>query len=457
MAEMIDGRTIRAVSSLKKREGMKDDLWAAQASEHIRTFFKEVMEALRSGDEMRAENLMSHLSEPKETFLGISRGSPNGRGLGRGQSRQLILAMRNSRAFISGLLSDLSEMALYVEGVDRDKISDLTTNIIRELLVEYTQQQCDLYEIETQNYSGPSFWDPSLKNWRSHHVQLPYIDDSPVILVPKYIVRRKLSIDSQEFYNKQITDFLIAENLRANSSLVQTIKGKKVVTKSAVREQHPKTKSYIADMVADHPDLLELYKSIATRHKAMMTFADEEISIHALCLSLADAFLHIKARKAEANEYHRLIMGALTALFYPDLIQPHKKWEIHDGRKRIDIVYTNSSESGFFAQRRNDPMMNANTVIVECKNYSADIANPEFDQLLGRFDNNRGKFGIITCRSVDNQKLVDSKCKDASSRGRGYIIVLTDSDIIEILRKKAALREPEVGILLFQKFRKLLE
>jgi len=210
-------------------------------------------------------------------------------------------------------------------------------------------------------------------------------------------------------------------------------------------------------MVADHPDLLELYKSIATRHKAMMTFADEEISIHALCLSLADAFLHIKAGKAEANEYHRLIMGALTALFYPDLIQPHKKWEIHDGRKRIDIVYTNSSESGFFAQRRNDPMMNANTVIVECKNYSADIANPEFDQLLGRFDNNRGKFGIITCRSVDNQKLVDSKCKDASSRGRGYIIVLTDSDIIEILRKKAALREPEVGILLFQKFRKLLE
>lgn len=457
MAEMIDGRTIRAVSSLKKREGTKDDLWAAQASEHIRTFFKEVMEALRSGDEMRAENLMSHLSEPKETFLGISRGSPNGRGLGRGQSRQLILAMRNSRAFISGLLSDLSEMALYVEGVDRDKISDLTTNIIRELLVEYTQQQCDLYEIETQNYSGPSFWDPSLKNWRSHHVQLPYIDDSPVILVPKYIVRRKLSIDSQEFYNKQITDFLIAENLRANSSLVQTIKGKKVVTKSAVREQHPKTKSYIADMVADHPDLLELYKSIATRHKAMMTFADEEISIHALCLSLADAFLHIKAGKAEANEYHRFIMGALTALFYPDLIQPHKKWEIHDGRKRIDIVYTNSSESGFFAQRRNDPMMNANTVIVECKNYSADIANPEFDQLLGRFDNNRGKFGIITCRSVDNQKLVDSKCKDASSRGRGYIIVLTDSDIIEILRKKAALREPEVGILLFQKFRKLLE
>ena len=29
-----------------------------------------------------------------------------------------------------------------------------------------------------------------------------------VLLVPKYIVRRKLSLDSQEFYTKQITDFV---------------------------------------------------------------------------------------------------------------------------------------------------------------------------------------------------------------------------------------------------------
>lgn len=107
---------------------------------------------------------MSHLTEPKETFLGISSGDPNGRGVGRGQALQLITAIRRSKAFESGLLSDLSEMALYVEGIDRDKISDLTTNILRELLVEYTKQQCELFDIPLKKYSGPPLWDNEVKS-----------------------------------------------------------------------------------------------------------------------------------------------------------------------------------------------------------------------------------------------------------------------------------------------------
>lgn len=203
---------------------IRDDEWAAKASESIRVFFKEVLDAIRAGDGTRAENLMSHLSEPQETFLGVSRDIPQGKGVGRKQSLQLISAIKMSKAFKSGLLSDLSEMALYVDGIDRDKISDLTTNIIRDHLVDYTQQQCDLYGIETEPYNGPALWDVRRKNWVAQSVQLPYIKTQAVLLVPKYIVRRKLSLDSQEFYNKQITDFLISENLRANSSLVQVLK-----------------------------------------------------------------------------------------------------------------------------------------------------------------------------------------------------------------------------------------
>ncbi|MCJ2110215.1 hypothetical protein MKK64_03135 [Methylobacterium sp. E-025] len=94
-------------------------------------FFEEVLKSLRSGEHDRAIALMSHLTEPQETFLGVSAADPNGRGVCRGQSGQLISAIIHSKAFQSGLLTDLADMALYVEGIDRDKISDLTTNIIR--------------------------------------------------------------------------------------------------------------------------------------------------------------------------------------------------------------------------------------------------------------------------------------------------------------------------------------
>ena len=183
------------------------------------------MAALKSADTERAVGLMAHLREPRETYLGVSEEDPKGRGVGRKQAMQLINAILSSKAYKSGLLSDLSEMALYVDGINRDKISDLTTNVIRALLVEYTQEQCELHGVETRRYSGPPLWDEPRREWVAQEVQLPFIHSDPILLVPKYIVRRKLALESQEFYNKQITDFLVAETLHAGGSLVKLLKG----------------------------------------------------------------------------------------------------------------------------------------------------------------------------------------------------------------------------------------
>jgi hypothetical protein len=435
---------------------IRDDTWSSFASEHIRSFFKEVLDSLRDHNTQRAVALMSNLREPRETFMGVSRGSPRGRGVGRGQAGQLIAAIRQSRAFASGLLSDLSEMALYVEGIDKDKISDLTTNIIRGLLCEYTRQQCELYEIKTRRYIGPPMWDIDRLNWVSREQMLPHIENDAVLLVPKYIVRRRLSLDSQEFYNKQITDFLIEENLRANSSLVQTIAGKRAVLKGDVRKSQPKSKSYIADAVLAHPELLELYKNIAKAHAGLTVFDDDQPTVTVICGRLAGVFQRLNAGAKEASAYQRLVLGSLTALFYPSLIQPHKEWEIHEGRKRIDIVFTNAADSGFFSHRRNDQKVNANAVIVECKNYSEDLKNQEIDQLLGRFDENRGKFGIIACRAIEDQKAFMSRLRDASSRSQGYIIGLTDEDLMNMLVWKSLLQEERVEAFLHRKYRELL-
>lgn len=435
---------------------IRDDVWAERASDAIRSFFLEVLSALQSGDRFRATNLMSHLHEPKETFLGVSSGRPQGLGVGSGQANQLIGAILNSSAYRTGLLTDLSEVALYIPGIDRDKISDLTTNIIRHLLQEYTLEQCDLFGIPTSEFNGPPGWDARRKNWVSRTAQCPKIDGEPVILVPKYIVRRNLSLNSQEFYNKQITDFLIAESLKANSSLVQTIKGKRKIYKKDVREANPHSKDYVAEVVSAHPELLSLYKDLAKTHKSLSVFHDEDPSVTAICGRLAPLFEKIPTGAKHATEYHDLVLGALTALFYPDLTQPHKEWEIHDGRKRIDIVFTNAADHGFFAQRRDDNATHANTVIVECKNYSKDIHNQEIDQLLGRFDRNRGYFGIITCRSIEEKETLNKRLTDAASRGQGYIIVLTDDDITDMLKAKSTLDDEFIRDKLFRLYRNLL-
>jgi hypothetical protein len=195
----------------------------------------------------------------------------------------------------------------------------------------------------------------------------------------------------------------------------------------------------------------EASKIVSLLNMTRVSAADRE-----LFTNLAEEYKDIPAGPKHAYAYQELVLRSLNALFYPNLIQPHEEWRIHDGRKRIDVVFTNAADTGFFAQRRNDPKVNANAIIVECKNYSKDIANEELDQLLGRFDDNRGKFGIMTCRAIDDPNTLLKRCQDAASRSRGYMIVLTDEDLIEMLRAKSQLRDEEVENALHRKYRDLL-
>lgn len=436
---------------------IKDDVWSGQCSELIRTFFTEVLEALRNGDSVRAVGLMSHLHEPAETFLGVSAGEPKGRGVGAKQARQIISRMKKSKAYQSGVLSDLSEVALFVERVGRDKISDLTTNILRGKLVEYTIQVCELMGIDVEPYNGPPSWDGARKNWVNRPYKLPRINGVPVMLVPKFAVRRELSLNSQEFYNKQITDFLMAEHERATSSLAAALKSPPKATKTEIREKNPKTKNMLAEYAAEHPHLLQIYKDLAREEaKIMINIAKDDISVAQACIDLQKALQATPTGPEHASRYHMIAMHALTLCFYPSLIQPHKEWEINDGRKRIDIVYTNAADAGFFSHRRDAKNTAATMLIVECKNYSEDIANPELDQLLGRFDLNRGHLGFIMCRKVDKPKKLLDKCRDYAKAGKAFMMVFDDADLMNLLEARKLGDDDQMENMLHAKFRAII-
>jgi hypothetical protein len=134
-----------------------------------------------------------------------------------------------------------------------------------------------------------------------------------------------------------------------------------------------------------------------------------------------------------AGQYHSFALGVCTFLFYPGLICPVKEHEIHDGRKRIDIKFTNSGESGFFQQVQQLPQTRSSAVMMECKNYTKEINNPELDQLSSRFGHQRGFFGFLLCRRMDDRTRIIQRCRDSVNDGRGFIVVLEDSDLDQML------------------------
>ncbi|RUU32781.1 hypothetical protein EOD08_19000 [Mesorhizobium sp. M6A.T.Ca.TU.002.02.2.1] len=350
---------------------IRDDQWSTSCGDHIRSFFSEVLAALRADNSGRAMHLLGNLHEPNETRLGQSRGRPQGRGVGDHKAREFARALVRSRAFTSGVLSDIAEAELFIEGVGPDTISDLTTNILRGVLAAYTADQCELHSVPTSgvNSIGPA-WNIQRSRWESQTFQLPLFHGRPILLVPKFSVRHGMSLDSQEFYNHHMIEFYRAENLQRGTGLVHTFKnGRKEVFKSTLKEIHPFVKDDLANFVRNHPEVLEAYKELKGAQGAPETgdiekFFDEQ----AFAQVLVDRLAQVAPGNPTAGEYHSIALGICTFLFHPSLIYPVKEQEPHSGRKRIDIKFTNAGERGFFQRMLESPQARAISVAVESKN-----------------------------------------------------------------------------------------
>ena len=344
------------------------------------------------------------------------------------------------------MLSDLAEAELFIEGIGRDKISDLTTNIIRGPLLSYTKSQCDLHDVPTRNVSTPPAWDAERTRWAARYAPLPMIGRKSILLVPKYTVRHELSLESQEFYNHHMIEFLKSEYQNGESGLVHVLKsGRRRVYKKDVKERHPFIKDDLAKFVTEHPDVLESYKKLKGAQGALTpTELEEGFDEAAFADALGSRLAAIPSGNDTAGAYHSLAVGLLTFLLHPDLIWPIKEREIHEGRKRVDIVYTNAARDNFFHMVMVAAQTRSTHVFVECKNYSTDVGNPELDQLTGRFGHQRGLFGLLLCRSDSRVDLTRARCRDAAQDGRGFVIVLTDADLQSMLKMISTGRRSDI-------------
>lgn len=404
------------------------DEWGVSAHRQLSSFFQSVIDAIRQGREADARELLAHLQEPNETRLGLSKGRPQGAGIGPGQADDLYTALSKSEAVRTGTLTSLEECELMIEGIGNDKISDLATNVLRGNLIEYTKAQCTLHGVAVSQVAiGPTF-NPQRRQWENAYVDLPVVGGLPVLLVPKSIVRRKPAYEHRKFYQHYALNFLQAEHLRVHSGLVTTLKnGRERVYKKDLIVDFPCAKAQLLAFAQKHPDVLENYRlELAALHSRPPSNPIEPEDEIALAVALRTALAAIPAGNPDAGRYHSLMIGIVEFVFFPNLVFPRKEQEIHQGRKRIDIDVENAAIDGAFHRMHDVRHVPCNYVPIECKNYSSDIANPELDQMIGRFSVRRGRLGMILCRQFNNRPLFVERCRDTWGDGHGVILCIDD-------------------------------
>lgn len=435
----------------------RNDAWSAECAASVNSFFQQVIDAIRRGNEAQAILLLNQLHEPNETRLGLSSGKPSGRGIGGRQANQLFTALSQSAAVRTGFVEDLADCELVIEGIGPDKLSDITTNLIRGHLIQYTQVQCANYGLQLVGHvaSGP-VWNAAAGEWRQSLVQVPHADGEKILLVPKFSVRWNVLLQHGEYYRHFVLNY-IRENPQEFGGLAHLAKNKQGrIFKGAIEEEFPLTKEFLLQFSQNHPEIFEEYKATKAAAKPI---SDEELingfDRHAMVAQLGNSLTHIPAGHVGESRYHRLIAGILSFLFYPNLISPRIEEQVNEGRKRIDITYVNGVRSGLFARFAQATNRPAPKIVVECKNYSSDIGNPEVDQVLGRFADHRGWLGFLLCRSILDRENLERRCRDVARDFGGYIIALDDEDVLRLLENSSRRGEAGVNEYISQKFGRL--
>lgn len=409
--------------------------WSKECEIQITTYFQFLLDSIKNDDKRTTSMLLDAFHEVDEIAVGYSANEPRGRGIGPEQAKEIQKAFETSEAVKTGDINDIADCALMIPGINRDKVSDITANILKGKLIEFTQLQCRKYSIPLTNVACFAF-DYDSFQFKSFYADLPVVNGKPKILLPISSVRRDPDLSKDKYYRNFVIEFLKAEHQHAGDALAIVLKNGSVKVKiTDLRSKYPMSSDFLYKFSKQHPEILKKYKAelkrTAVKHRGL-----DILKVKPKVLSAKeriDILASIKPGDVDASRFHKISFDNLIFIFGKNLSHPCREQEINNGRKRIDIVFNNSDKAGFFGALNTLHHIHCPKILIECKNYGKEIGNPEIDQLIGRFSPRRGKFGILLCRSISDRKTLIQRCKDAISDGGNYIIIFDDNDINRLL------------------------
>lgn len=159
------------------------------------------------------------------------------------------------------LVSDIStikkaqDLLIFLPGFAEDGMSDLLTNILHELLNEFTIQQMQLYDIKSNAEIEFYSWDCS--QWKFLKKPGYVVDEKELLLIPKNIVRKKYLFGVEQYFRR-----IIIERIRNDGGFTDD-NNKPIPKDEIIKSMQNSKKNWKYDEVIKHSiqhnDALEEY------------------------------------------------------------------------------------------------------------------------------------------------------------------------------------------------------
>lgn len=164
--------------------------------------FNELGHRARNGGEAEAGRILAELTECDEVGLGASR-TRQGRRLGQGAVGKVLDLFKNVPRYRADGMRHLEELQLFVEGISKDRVSDLACNFLKSFLIDYTIQECGSLGVPLGKVKLRSLYDTRTSKLQSEvEVDLPVHPETgaPLIVVPKRWLRHVPWISFEDYY-----------------------------------------------------------------------------------------------------------------------------------------------------------------------------------------------------------------------------------------------------------------
>ena len=362
------------------------------------------------GDAAAAIDTLVRASECDEVGLGSSA-KRQGKRIGRDKAVEILELFKRIPQYQTNGFRHFEEIQFFVDGISKDRISDIACNFLKSFLIDFTIDECNRLGIPRQASTIPDLYDYRKNVFEeANGIELPFNPETgePLILVPKRWLRFTPWINYDDYFRAYcpLDDISHARDEIGRIQVLAFNRDNYGVVDTYIKEKE----RTFADCHSD--PLFSQIPIVSARRK----------------LKLVQGLKTGKDDNAD-REYEDAICELLPSLLYPQLDFAASQSRTESGSQIRDLIFYNNRSHPFLEELLQT--YEARQIVFEMKNV-AEVSRDHINQLNRYMTDSLGKFGVLVTRNRLTKARFQNTI-DLWSGQRRCIVSLLDEDIAQMV------------------------